>query len=295
MSSINDLLFNTLQAVQRPGDFYATGTLEVFPPHLEVEGVGRIALPLLPVQAEQLVAIAEVAPYGLGTDTLIDTRVRRTWQIEAHRVTLGGKHWQDNLNDIVDRVATGLGVAGGVSAELYKLLVYDAGSFFVSHRDTEKADGMFATLVIVLPSAYSGGELVIKHQQQQVQLDLRCDDACEIAFAAFYADCVHEVLPVTQGCRLTLIYNLCRTDKKMPLPKPPDYRLEQDSVASLLRDWTTGLGTDTNEGLPEKLIYLLEHAYTSADLGFGALKGADSAVAEVLLAAADQAACDIHS
>ena len=62
MPSINDQLFNTLQAVQRPGDFYATGTLEVFPPHLEVDGVGRIALPLLPVQAEQLVAIAEVAP-----------------------------------------------------------------------------------------------------------------------------------------------------------------------------------------------------------------------------------------
>ena len=127
-----------------------------------------------------------------------------------------------------------------------------------------------------------------------MQLDLSCDDACEIAFAAFYADCVHEVLPVTQGCRLTLIYNLCRTDKKMPLPKPSDYRLEQDSVAGLLREWTAALGTDTNEALPEKLIYLLDHAYTSADLGFDALKGADSAVADVLLVAADHAACDIH-
>ena len=239
MSSITDQLFNALQNVQRPGNFYATGRLEVFPPHLEVEGVGRIALPLLPLQAEQLVAVAEHAPYGRGQETIVDTQVRRTWQIDANRVTLGGKHWQKDLDAIVNRAVTGLGVSGEVRAELYKLLVYDAGSFFISHRDTEKAAGMFATLVIVLPSEYSGGELVVRHQQEQVKLDLGCDDPSEIAFAAFYADCVHEVLPITQGCRLTLIYNLLRTDKKMPLPKPPDYSLEQDKVASLLRDWAS--------------------------------------------------------
>ena len=294
MSSITDSLFNTLQNVQRPGNFYATGTIEVFPPHLEVEGVGRIALPLLPLQAEQLVTVAEHAPYGRGQETIVDTQVRRTWQIDAHRVTLSGKHWQKNLDAIVSRAATGLGVSGEVRAELYKLLVYDAGSFFISHRDTEKAAGMFATLVIVLPSEYSGGELVVKHQQEQVKLDLGCYDPSEIAFAAFYADCVHEVLPITQGCRLTLIYNLLRTDKKMPLPKPPDYRLEQDKVAALLRDWAIQLSTDTHEKTPEKLIYLLEHAYTPAELGFDALKNADEAVADVLVAAAGQADCEIY-
>jgi predicted 2-oxoglutarate/Fe(II)-dependent dioxygenase YbiX len=294
MSSITDQLFNTLQNVQHPGNYYATGILEVFPPHLEVEGVGRIALPLLPIQAEQLVSSAEYAPYGRGQETIVDTQVRRTWQIDANRVTLSGKHWQKNLDDIVNRAAIGLGVSGEVRAELYKLLVYDAGSFFISHRDTEKAAGMFATLVVVLPSEYSGGELVVKHQQQQVKLDLCCDDPSEIAFAAFYADCVHEVLPITQGCRLTLIYNLLRTDKKMPLPKPPDYHREQDEVTSLLRNWAGELSTDPHEEIPEKLIYLLEHAYTPAELGFDALKNADAAVAEVLVAAAGQADCEIH-
>ena len=267
MSTITAQLFNALQNVQRPGNYYATGTLEVFPPHLEVESVGRIALPLLPIQAEQLVAVAEHAPYGRGQETIVDTQVRRTWQIDANRVMLSGKHWLENLDAIVKRAATGLGVSGKVRAELYKLLVYDAGSFFISHRDTEKAAGMFATLVIVLPSEYSGGELVVKHQQEQVKLDLCRDDPAEIAFAAFYADCVHEVLPITQGCRLTLIYNLLRTDKKMPLPKPPDYRLEQDKVASLLRNWAAELGTSPHGETPEKLIYLLEHAYTPAELG----------------------------
>jgi len=58
------------------------------------------------------------------------------------------------------RVAEGLGVNGPIEAELYKLLVYDEGSFFVSHRDTEKVPGMFATLVLVLPSTSTGGACV---------------------------------------------------------------------------------------------------------------------------------------
>ncbi len=43
---------------------------------------------------------------------------------------------------------------GSVCAELYKLLLYKEGSFFRSHRDTEKADGMFGTRSIMLPSSY---------------------------------------------------------------------------------------------------------------------------------------------
>jgi hypothetical protein len=36
----------------------------MFMPTIEVDGVGRIAFPILPVQAERLVAIADAAPYG---------------------------------------------------------------------------------------------------------------------------------------------------------------------------------------------------------------------------------------
>jgi len=295
MSSINRQLFQILQTVQSPGDFYTTGTIETFPPLVEVDGVGRVALPLLPMQIEQLVAVAERAPYGRGQETLVDTEVRRTWQIDASRVTLGGKHWQTTLDRIVSRAAVGLGVNDKVDAELYKLLVYDTGSFFISHRDTEKAPGMFATLVIVLPSTYSGGELIVRHQQQDVKLDLRCTDPAEIAFAAFYADCLHEVLPITEGCRLTLIYNLVRANKKLPPPTPPDYRHEQDTAAALLTEWAERLSMESDaEATPEKLIYLLEHAYTQAELGFDALKNTDAAIADVLVTAARQTDCDIH-
>lgn len=293
MKSVNDALAATLAAVQRPGDYFVSGTVDAYLPNLEVEAVGRIALPLLPQQAQQLMAVATPAPYGRGTETLIDTKVRKTWQINANQVQLGGRHWPQTLQSILDRVVTGLSVTEPVSAELYKLLVYQSGDFFINHRDTEKVPGMFATLVIVLPSVYTGGELIIRHNNREVELDLCRDDASEVvAFAAFYADCVHEVKPVTSGCRLTLIYNLVRQGTGRP-PEAPGYESERDCVAALLQQWVKAQ-TAAEAAFPEKLIYPLEHAYTAAELAFDRLKGADAAVAPVLLAATEQAECELH-
>jgi hypothetical protein len=188
------------------------------------------------------------------------------------------------LAEIVRQATAGLGVGGRVEAELYKLLIYDAGSFFLPHRDTEKAPGMFATLVVVLPSPYAGGELVIRHKGREVHLDLQRDEPSEIAYAAFYADCRHEVLPVASGYRLALVYNLIRLEGE-PVPRAPDRESLHGVVTDLLRDW---------QDRPHKLVYPLEHAYSEAELGFRTLKGADAGVAGVLLAAARAADCDLY-
>ena len=292
VDSINDALAAVLQTVRTPGDYCAAGHCALHVPLIEVDGVGPIALPLLPSQCAQLIAVAERAPYGRGGDTLVDTAVRRTWEIGADRVRISGKHWTAILECVVERAADGLGAGVGVVAELYKLLVYDEGSFFVSHRDTEKAAGMFATLIVALPSLHTGGALEIRHRGREARLDLRCSDFSEIAWAAFYADCVHEVLPVTSGCRLALVYNLLRPGKGR-LPRPPSYEQETAVLGHLLHQWCDP-SAPAGEDRPVKLVYPLEHAYTPAELSFTALKGADAAAAGVLAAAACDAACDLH-
>src|SRR5260221_694115 len=287
MSSIGTTLLNSLRSVERPGHFCVGGIREMFMPTIDVDGVGRIAFPILPVQADRLVAIAEAAPYGRGELTVVDREVRRTWQIDSAKVRIGGRHWDKTLAGLVADIALGLGVSEPVAADFYKLLVYDTGSFFVDHRDTEKAPGMFATMVLVLPSTHSGGELVIKHLGRELVLDPRPEEPSEIGFAAFYADCVHEVRPVETGCRLTLVYNLRFVGKRRPL-KAPDYRAERGRVVELLSSWASA------EDEPDKLILPLEHAYTPAELSFSALKGADAGVASVLVNAAAEADCDLH-
>ena len=64
-------------------------------------------------------------------------------------------------------------------------------------------------------------------------------------------------------------------------------------VTALLRQWSAAKDA-LDDDSPEKLLYPLEHAYTPAELAFEALKGADAAVADVLVAAASAADCDLH-
>jgi len=273
-----------LSELDRPGYFCAEGAKICPMPAIVVEGVGPLALPILASQAEQLVSVAEVAPYGRGGDTLVDTSVRRTWQIGAESVRVRDTTWPTTLKAIVAEVAAALG-APGARAALYKLLVYDEGGFFVSHRDTEKVDGMFATLVVGLPSLHEGGELRIRHRGEERSVHLGHDDITRVTYAAFYADCSHEVLPVTSGHRVCLVYNLVRDGAPVAAP---DHRQDISDVAALLRRW----GDSGDE--PTKVLAVLEHHYTPAGLSFGNLKNGDAAAAQVLVPAAREAGCDVH-
>jgi hypothetical protein len=122
-----------------------------------------------------------------------------------------------------------------------------------------------------------------------VRLDLAGTNLDSAAFAAFYADCVHEVLPVTSGARLALVYNLVRSGETA-LPAP-EHDTEASAAAGLLRDW---LAAQKAGAAPAKMVYPLEHAYSIAELDFDTLKNVDAAVAQVLAAAAAQADCELH-
>ena len=128
--TITQELAEILGDVDRPGDFFASGRAEFLAPRLEVEGVGPIALPLLPAQAKQLIKAATRAPYGRGADTVVDTKVRRTWQIEASRVSISGKHWAKTLDGIVERAAEGLGVSEPVDGRALQAARLRQGQLF---------------------------------------------------------------------------------------------------------------------------------------------------------------------
>lgn len=280
-----------LSGVRRPGDFFVQGSLETPMPRVEVEGVGVISFPVPETQIQQIIRQATRAPYGRGEATIQDEAVRKTWQLSANRVRIGGKTWEKTFSQMLATVVEGLGCAEAkVSAELYKLLVYDPGGFFAAHRDTEKAGGMFGTLVVTLPSAHHGGELIVRHAGREVVADLSSEEFSELKFVAFYADCEHEVRPVTEGHRVCLVYNLIQHPggkAKEPLTAPL-YAAEIETAAAILSD------TFTTNGAPAKLAWLLEHQYSPAGLSFAGLKGEDAALAKVLRAAAERAGCAVH-
>ena len=199
-------------------------------PRIEIDGVGMISFPIPHSQIRDIINSAERAPYGRGGKTILDTSVRNTWQLAPVSVRIGGKSWERSFQHILSTVTDGLGCSGmNVSAEFYKLLIYEEGGFFLPHRDTEKTEGMFGTLIIVLPSVHCGGELVIGHMGRKVTLDLSNAETSELTFAGFYADCEHAINPITQGSRVCLTYNLLqpRTGKRNnPITAPRKFRLQ---------------------------------------------------------------------
>ena len=281
-----------LTSVQRPGGFCVHGTLELALPKVEIDGVGVLSFPFPAAQAQSLIAQASRAPYGRGEETILDTTVRKVWQIPPERVALSGKAWPITFECILAKACDGLGCNRAiVSAELYKLLIYDEGSFFAAHRDTEKADGMFGTLVISLPSIHKGGELVLRHAGREVTVDTSSAEVSELSFAAFYADCEHEVRPVIEGNRICLVYNLIQSSSAKGSQEQltaPLYAAETASAAVLIREALH------HPDAPAKLAWLLEHQYSPAGLSFSGLKNRDAAVAKVLWQAAMQAGCDVH-
>ena len=280
-----------LLAVDRPGDFCSHGRLLSPMPRLDVKGAGALSFPVPEAQVQALIAVAERAPYGKGPATVVDPAVRDCRQIDAAQIHLAGAGWRDTFGRVLAAAADGLGCpADRLDARLYKLLIYEPGGFFVSHRDTEKADGMIATLSIALPVAGTGGEIVVRHRGRERTIDMTAAEPSELAFAAFYADCEHEVRPVTEGYRLSLVFNLCLRPGDTDTPRTaPDYDQQVDRLARRLAAWRRG-----SDGV-EKLAWVLEHEYSEAGLSFDALKNRDAALARILAAAAGRADCALHA
>jgi len=307
-----------LEGVERAGDFFVNGTVEIPLPKVEIAGVGVLSFPVPDAQTQQLIQQATRAPYGRGEDTILDESVRKVWQLTPEKVRIGGKSWASNFDGLLKQVIAGLGCEGmNVSAELYKLLVYDTGGFFKAHRDTEKTGGMFGTLVLVLPAAHRGGELVVRHAGREMTVELSSAEISELVFAAFYADCEHEVRPITEGNRVCLVYNLIQSrgaKGKGQSLEAPDYEKQIAAAAKVLNEYFKPVAQTSKSAVvarasrpcdPDetphgrdaratKIAWLLEHQYSPEGLSFAGLKSADAARVKVLAQAAERAGCATH-
>lgn len=282
-------LLAALEGVEGRGSFCAAGKIAIPPPTLEVEGVGRIPLPLRKTKADALRRRARQAPYGQGAETLVDVDVRRVWEVDAGLVALSGEGWDEALVEVVAEVAGELGLGDSeIHAHLYKLLLYEPGGFFLPHRDGEKLDGMVATLVVALPSEHEGGELIVRHDGRRKMVRFGGPKSLELRYAAFYADCEHEVKPVTSGRRLVLAYNLTVAKPARDADDTGDDG-PAAAVARVLAPWAR---EEDPDGRAPRLAVLLDHGYTQAGLSLDALKGADRARAGVLFEAARRSGCD---
>ena len=257
---------------------------------LIVEGFGPVKFPVTPAKARKLIGLGQPARFGRGEQTLTDPDVRDTWEIPTHLVRA---EWNDvTLKDVLATVKEQLGLpnAAELTADLHSLLVYEPNQHFRAHQDSEKDDSMVGTLVVTLPSSYTGGELMVGHNEEWKSYR---GSKTALSLVAFYADCRHEVLRVKAGYRITLTYNLL-LHGDTSRPDGDDGVVAE--LAHLLREhFSTPVpryyGGPAGDP-PNRLVYLLDHEYTPRGLNWRRLKGADASRVALLRAAAEKAACE---
>src|SRR6266511_2181721 len=257
---------------------------------LEVSGVGPVSLPVRAPLAKKLITVARSGRFGRREKTLTDTSVGDTWELTPDQVTLGGPLLAALMNGALEHFRDELGLpqTSRLRAELHSMLVYGKGQFFLPHQDSEKHDAMVGTLVVSLPSAHTGGELVIVHAGESRAYRASRE---ELTFVAFYADCRHQVTPVRSGYRVTLTFNLLADADPPAGEAGPDAELAHCLTEHFATPATLRYGGRDLDP-PRRLVFLLDHEYTQRGLNWRRLKGADAERAALVRAAAEQAGCE---
>lgn len=198
--------------------FYVEDVLDFSDLNINIAEIGPIQFPIEIPDIESLLNVSESAKFGFREQTLLDKAVRDTSEISSDKLSVQIN--QKKLNRMLDDMREQLGLAEDtiLRPHLHNLLIYGPGQFFKPHQDSEKLDGMVATLVIILPSPHIGGDLIVQHKQHNACFESESIKPQSLKCAAFYADCQHEVKLVKQGYRIALTYNLVlesKSDHKM--------------------------------------------------------------------------------
>lgn len=257
------------------------------PPHTHI--------PLLPLTPSPRLPPSHASVgVGTSTETVVNLDIRKSFELLPQDFTIkNAAEWRSAILDpILEHVSTKLELQGWqVGAEIYKLLVYEEGSFFAKHRDNERISDMWGTLVVQLPSKYMGAALSVHSPaflgdavtydystpaaftegdslpsrtrgETKAQEDLKAvgkEEVDRISFAAFYGDCYHQVQPLEEGSRVVLVYNLTAVpDHAVPfkvadtLPQPAGEEL-LGRIVDQLRRWSTEVDADYSHQYVEKI------------------------------------------
>lgn len=102
---------------------------------LTMDGLGQFGMPLSEPEILRIITACKQAPFGKGSEILVDTSVRNIWEIDAAQVQLRHPNWKRQENAALKYVCEQFGLpVEQVQAHLYKLLVYQPGAMFKPHQ-----------------------------------------------------------------------------------------------------------------------------------------------------------------
>lgn len=103
-------LLRTITSIKSSGKFAYLKRESIFAnPGLEIAG-SLIPLPLVARDAEAIRASSQQAPFGRGEETVVDTTVRNTWELDANQFRCSNPCWKPFVSLLVHEAAKNLGM-----------------------------------------------------------------------------------------------------------------------------------------------------------------------------------------
>eukprot|EP00984_Skeletonema_dohrnii_P014959 scaffold6403_cov128-Skeletonema_dohrnii-CCMP3373.AAC.10 len=210
------------------------------------------------------------------------------YEIDASQIKVQNPQFNESLGNLLDTVAYKLGVnPGHLSARPKKLIYMEKGGYINRRRDDDKDGNVLGSLIIQLPSQFTGGELTIYNSsveddkdEESFKFTLGAGEEATYSchFACHFSDCEYEMAKLRSGSRLLLCYSL----RYKEVDQMPTAGLITETISPL----TCSLG-----GLPpaDRIIVIpLDKEYrihSLANSGINALSRAHRQKAEALKAA----------
>ncbi|WWD07848.1 hypothetical protein V865_005955 [Kwoniella europaea PYCC6329] len=178
----------------------------IFPPHA-VNIDTSVTFPLTQETAKDIYNTGEPSPFGRGKELVDDQTYRQAHELKPPHFALTN----DLLSScgLLTLLARKLDYEIPLEAKINKLNAYSEGGFFKAHKDTPQSRDHIGTLMICLPSPFTGGALVVRQNGSTITFDWgkQTGDG-SFAWGFLYSDCEHEVLPVTSRTRITIAYDI---------------------------------------------------------------------------------------
>lgn len=192
--------------------------------------IGSIPLPITDAHVQQLRTMS---------NKVDDESYHNVRQVDPDCVKITNPSWDTSLTKLLQTASLQLGVnPGHVRAELDMMLLFQRGSCIDRCRNAEEDDDVLGTLMIQLPSVFTGGEIRIWDNNDDEESDdeensngsdaessnddeddgllktfdlgsgARSTAPFSCHYLCHYSDCDYEMKKIKSGTRLMLLYSL---------------------------------------------------------------------------------------
>ncbi|CAF1055481.1 unnamed protein product, partial [Didymodactylos carnosus] len=209
------------------------------------------------------------------------------WELSPSLFFINNPQWNSKLiEDMKSKIPTDLGLnddlikQNQLDIKLIKLVLYGKGSCSKPYEIEEKTHGTLGKLVVVLPSTYEGGQDHLIVKKERYVYDFSKNSANSLHYIVYYNNCQHEVQRVSNGFKLTLVYDISHPKTMKPMMYLTPSQSDEQLVEKMNEIFSTWL---RHSNRVSKLIIPLTGIYVKSTMSSLSLNSKDRAYINLLL------------